>query len=89
MRKRRSKPTYILTRSYKNYKSEAVNGDLSQAPWYIIETSEDVEDCLYAFHQLFEQILDRHKRVQKVKIRGRPNPFITPEIRELMRTRDK
>ena len=50
---------------------------------------EDVDDCLYAFHQLFEQILDRHAPVKKVKIRSRPNPFITPEIRELMRTRDK
>ena len=44
---------------------------------------------LYAFHQLFEQILDRHTPVKKVKIRSRPNPFITPDICELMSTRDK
>ena len=37
MKKRRPKPTYLLTRSYKNYKSEAFNRDLSLAPWHINE----------------------------------------------------
>ena len=89
LKKSRPKPTYILTRSYTNYNPEAFTRDLLQVPWHIIETFEDVDDCLYAFYQLFEQILDRHAPVKKVKIRSRPNPFITPEIRELMRTRDK
>ena len=89
MKKSRPKPIYILTRSYKNYKPEVFTRDLSEVPWNKIETFEDVDDCLYAFHQLFEQIVDRHAPVKKVKIRSRPNPFITPEIRELMRARDK
>ena len=53
IRKSRPKPTYILTRSYKNYKPEVFTRDLSEVPWHIIETFEDVDDCLYAFHQLF------------------------------------
>ena len=53
MKKSRPKPTYILTRSYKNYNPEAFTRDLLQVPWHIIETFEDVDDCLYAFVPAF------------------------------------
>ena len=43
-------PTYITTRSYKNYQRDAFIHDLSQVPWHIIETFDDVEDSLHAFN---------------------------------------
>lgn len=64
VKKSRPKPTYILTRSYENYKPEAFVHDLSQAPWNIIGMFEVMDDYLYA--------LDRHAPVKKVKIRSRP-----------------
>ena len=45
-------PTYITTRSYKNYQRDAFIHDLSQVPWHIIETFDDVEDSLHAFNIL-------------------------------------
>ncbi len=62
---------------------------MSLAPWSVIESFEDVEDKLNAFHSLFNPILDTHAPVKCVKLRGRPNPCVTEEIRALMRTRDK
>ena len=35
------------------------------------------------------EVLNQHAPVKRVKIRSKPNPFITPEIRQLMRTRDQ
>lgn len=75
----REKEPSQATRSYKKNKPETFIRDHLKAPWRIIETFEDVDDCLHAFHQLFEQILDQHAPVRKVKIRCCPNPFITPE----------
>ena len=49
---------------------------------------DDAEDKLYAFNLLFNDILDKHIPIKMMKIRGRPNPYVTEEIRELMRTRD-
>ena len=40
------------------------------------------------FNSLFLDVLNDHPPVKRVKIKSRPNPFITPEIRQLMRTRD-
>ena len=57
--------------------------------WSVIESFEDVDDKLNAFHLLFNPILDTHAPVKRVKLRGRPNPCVTEEIRVLKRTRDK
>ena len=41
------------------------------------------------FNSLFLEVLNDHAPIKRVKIKSRPNPYITPEIRQLMRTRDK
>lgn len=35
------------------------------------------------------EVLDKHAPIKKVKIRGRPIPYITDEIRELMKSGDR
>ena len=40
------------------------------------------------FNSLFLDVTNDHAPMKRVKIKSRPNPFIIPEIRQLMRTRD-
>ena len=89
LKKSRPKPVYISTRCFKNYNRERFLEDVSNAPWSVLENFEDVEDCLNAFHLLFNEILDQHAPIKTVKLRARSNPFITNEIREQMRLRDR
>ena len=42
-----------------------------------------------AFHLLFNPILDLHAPIKNIKIRSRPNPFVTAEIRSEMKIGDK
>ena len=42
-----------------------------------------------AFNDLLLTCLDKHATVKSVKLRHKPNPFITDEIRELMSSRDR
>ena len=44
---------------------------------------------LDTFNTLFSEILNEHALVKRIKIKSRPNSFVTPEIRQLMKTRDK
>ena len=37
---------------------------------------------------LFDPILEQHAPIRRVKLRTRPNPFVTDEIKSLMKTRD-
>ena len=43
---------------------------------------------LYAFHLIFNHILDSHTPIKDVKIRSRPNSYVTDGIISLMKTRD-
>ena len=61
---------------------------MSNAPWSVVDSFDDLEDSLEAFNLLFNEIPDCHASVKKIKIRNRPNPFVTDEIRDLMKTRD-
>ena len=88
LKKPRPRPTYISTRSFKNFKKDAFLDDISNAPWFLIDIFDDTDDKLDTFNSLFHHILDQHAPVKTVKLRTRPNPFIDDNIRSLMRSRD-
>ena len=89
LKKARTKPVFITTRSFKHYNREAFYNDVALAPWSVVDSFGDVEDKLYAFNSLFNEILDQHAPIKTFKVRRRPNPCVTENIRGLMKTRDK
>ena len=72
----RNKASYITTQSYTNYNADKFREDLSLVPFH-------------TFNTLFLDVLNRHAPIKRIKIKSRPNPFVTSEIRQLMRTRDR
>ena len=50
---------------------------------------DDFEDQVDTFNILFADILEAHSLIRRIKIKSKPNPYVTPEIRQLMKTRDK
>ena len=50
---------------------------------------DDFDDQVETFNALFTNILDDHAPLKRVKIKSRPNPLISAEIRQLMKTRDQ
>ena len=88
LKKARPKPVFITTRSFKHYNPNVFYNDVCQAPWSIIDTFCDVEDKLYAFNSLFNEILDQHAPLKTFSVRGKPNPIVTENIHGLMETRD-
>lgn len=89
LKRQRPKPVYITTRSFKNYQQNAFLRDISMVLWCLVDCFDDIDDSLYAFHTLFNEVLDKHAPIRKVKIRGRPSPYIPDKIRELMKSRDR
>lgn len=89
LKNQRQKPTYITTRSFKHYRPDQFLVDVSQVPWSVLDVFDDPEDKVNAFNILFNDVLDEHAPIKTVKIRGRPNPFVTCEIGDLMRSRDQ
>ena len=89
LKKDRPKPVYITTRSFKDYDQAAFRKDINAGPWSVIDIFDEVDDKLYAFHRIFDDLLDSYAPTKEVKIRGRSNPCVTEEIRALMKTRNQ
>ena len=75
-------------RSFKGYAADRFYKDMSEVLWSFVDIFDDAEDKLYGFNFLFKDILNKHAPIKMMKICGHPNPYVTEEIRELMRTRD-
>lgn len=43
-KKRRPKPVYIMRRSYKHYDGSAFARDVSEDPWSVVDSLDDVEE---------------------------------------------
>ena len=81
----RPKVTYVKTRSFRNYNPDAFQYIFCPS---VLEISDDVDDKLHAFDLLFNESLDHHAPIRSIKVRGKPNPWITEETRELMKYRN-
>ena len=86
--KRGHKSTFFTTRNFKMYHYEAILRNISAVRWSVVDCFDEVDDCISAFNLLFNDALDEHAPMRTIKLRGRPNPCITREIKELMQVRD-
>ena len=89
LKREKSPPIFTTTRSFKNYSPSEFLKDIATSPWSVLDTFDDPDNKLFVFNAFFNDVLDQHAPVKTIRIRGRPNPYVTEEIRALMRTRDE
>ena len=82
-------PRFISMRSFKCYKADQFSSDMEHIPWDTINLMESDDEKLDAFNDLFLAGLDSHAPVKMVNLRRKPNPAITPEIKELITKRNQ
>ena len=61
--------------------------DLGTAPWHVMDTLEDMDGRWEYWKQLFDEIVNLHIPTKKARVRRKTLPWITQDIRALMRTR--
>ena len=74
-------PTYVVTRSFFNHKADQFATDITHIPSDTVNLRDSVDDRLNAFNELFLACLENHAPLRTVKIRHKPNPFITRDVR--------
>ena len=87
---RNRKPKVLETCSLSNYDKVQFRHDLQQIDWETVLSSyEDNPDKMAAtFQEIFESVLDIHAPLKKRRVGNTSAPWITPEIRRLMKERD-
>ena len=57
-------------------------------PFHNVNIFDEIDGQVDVFNELFLDTLSEHAPIKRIKIKSRPNRFITPEIKQLMKTRD-
>ena len=69
LRSPKQAPTFIVTRSFRNYKGDQFANDIAHIPWDTMNLiDEPVDNRLDAFNDLLLTCLDDHAPVKTVKI---------------------
>ncbi|CAB4041029.1 Hypothetical predicted protein [Paramuricea clavata] len=84
-------PTHITVRSYRNYDPELFAADLASKSERLLSvfSVNDINEKLKIFDDVLQTTLDSHAPIKTLKVRDRPCPFVTPEIKELMGKRER
>ena len=69
LRSPKQAPTYIVTRSFRNYKADQFANDIAHIPWETMNLiDESVDNSLDAFNDLLLACLDDHAPIKAVKM---------------------
>ena len=85
----RSRSRKICVRSFKNFNRDKFIQDLQMAPFSIVDVFDEVDDKLYAFEQLYHEILNEHAPLKQTIVRGNQVPYMTEQWRKAIRHRNK
>ncbi len=78
----------VFKRSYKHFSQDQFINDLKLVPFWLVESTNDPNEALSMFNDLFMDIVNIHVPLKKFKIKAKPSPWLTDRIRELMKMRD-
>ena len=84
-----TKPNTTYSRQLKNLDVPAFLHDLQSVPWSIMDIFDDPSDKLEIFNHLFKIVLDLHVPLCEMKPRKIRAPWITHELRKLMKKRNR
>lgn len=84
----RARPSYVSIRSFKMYNPTKFLEDLQLVPFHMVNFFDDINDQADVYGTLFLDVLNEHAPIKRNKIKAKPNPFVSPEIKQLMKTRD-
>ena len=82
------KSRVISCRNYKHYNGAQVCNDLKDAPWGQVYNGSDLDTAYDNFESIVTGSVEKHAPMIQKKVRGLHCPWRTPEITDLIKTRD-
>ena len=79
---------YKTVRSYKKFISEKFRADVSQLPLKDCLKTNDINEAVSKWNELYTNTLNKHAPVRKIKVRSKPKPWFTQGLQSLINNRD-
>lgn len=86
---RNNNPKSIIVRDMKNINLEIFEMDARNIDWYRVEEFESIDDKVSFLNAKILQLFNFHAPERKIRITKKLNPWITPNIKHMMKLRDK
>ena len=83
----RFKPRTITCRNYKSYIPSAMNEELKSVDWSPVYDNNDVNSA-WLYMKVITGIYDKYAPVFIKRVKGKPAPWLTEELKKLMDERD-
>lgn len=83
------KPKFITYRCFKNFDFELFHNNLVALPWFNIIREISIDNKIRIFNCYLLLLFDVHAPIRHVRVTKPKAPWITPNLRLLMRERDK
>ena len=74
---KKPKTCYKEFRSFKHFEASAFQNDLTSVSWDVIKSFDNIEDSWNAWKCLYLEVLSKHARIKRVKIRQEGKPWFT------------
>ena len=81
--------TIKTVHDYKSLNCEELNRTFEQAPWWIANIFDEVEETVHTFELLYRDGINEHVKTRTAKVRTNSLPWVTRNIRKLMNKRYK
>ena len=78
-----------MVRNYKGVDTEKAKHDLECVTWDIVSLFDDVDDSLWCWNHLLNEVISEHVKTRKVKVRSNNQPWMTGEVRKSINNRYK
>ena len=84
-----NKHNFVKVRSLKNYNKEDFQMNLINTDWSPVLLSDNVSDAWCSFKSIFLSVIDNLAPLKVVRIKQRTEPWVTNEILQCIKDRDK
>ena len=83
------KAKFVTFRNIKNINLNALIENAENLPWFEVELLDDINAKVIRFNELITYLYDQHAPLITRRVTHPPAPWLSPQIRNLMKQRDK
>lgn len=82
-------PKYVTFRCFRNFNTNSFLADLYSLPWMDIIFENNIDEKISLFNDLILSLFDDHAPIRTVRVTKPKAPWLTPNLKLIMKERDK
>ena len=78
----------IMYRSFKHFNDDNFNADLTMTPFHVCEMFDDIDDVMWAYHHLLNDVIDCHAPMKTKYLKKPQLPYMNGQLRKAINVKN-